>query len=71
MLDFINVIRGHIDTDEGLAHVIPGMGAPAAPHLAFAGEVRAALGVPTFHAARIATATASHAIADGLIDWSV
>ena len=52
-LDFFNVIRGHIDTDEGLAHVIPGMGTPAAPHLAFAGEVRAALGVPTFHAARI------------------
>jgi len=69
MLDFINVIRGHIDTDEGLAHVIPGMGTPAAPHLAFAGEVRAALGVPTFHAARIADiASANHAIADGLID---
>ena len=69
MLDFINVIRGHIDTDEGLAHVIPGMGTPAAPHLAFAGEVRAALGVPTFHAARISDlATASHAIREGLID---
>ena len=69
MLDFINVIRGHIDTDEGLAHVIPGMGTPAAPHLAFAGEVRAALGVPTFHAARISDlATASHAISEGLID---
>jgi N-methyl-L-proline demethylase len=48
MIDFINVIRGHIDTDEGLSHVIPGMGVPAAPHLAFAGEIRAALGVPTF-----------------------
>ena len=64
MLDFVNVIRGHIDTDEGLAHVIPGMGTPAAPHLAFAGEVRAALGVPTFHAARISDiASANHAIA--------
>ncbi|MGH6898781.1 MAG: N-methylproline demethylase, partial [Geminicoccaceae bacterium] len=69
MLDFVNVIRGHIDTDEGLAHVIPGMGTPAAPHLAFAGEVRAALGVPTFHAARIGdVATANHAIKEGLID---
>jgi 2,4-dienoyl-CoA reductase-like NADH-dependent reductase (Old Yellow Enzyme family) len=69
MLDFVNVIRGHIDTDEGLSHVIPGMGTPAAPHLAFAGEVRAALGVPTFHAARIGdVATASHAIAEGLVD---
>jgi N-methyl-L-proline demethylase len=55
MIDFVNVIRGHIDTDEGLSHVIPGMGTPAAPHLAFAGEIREALGVPTFHAARIAT----------------
>ena len=69
MLDFVNVIRGHIDTDEGLSHVIPGMGTPAAPHLAFAGEVRAALGVPTFHAARISDiATANHAIGEGLID---
>jgi hypothetical protein len=69
MIDFINVIRGHIDTDEGLSHVIPGMGSPAAPHLAFAGEVRAALRVPTFHAARIADiATADHAIRAGLID---
>ena len=69
MLDFVNVIRGHIDTDEGLAHVIPGMGTPAAPHLKFAGEIRAALGLPTFHAARIGdVATASHAISAGLID---
>jgi 2,4-dienoyl-CoA reductase-like NADH-dependent reductase (Old Yellow Enzyme family) len=69
MLDFVNVIRGHIDTDEGLAHVIPGMGTPAAPHLGFAGEIRAALVVPTFRAARIADiATANHAISEGLID---
>jgi N-methyl-L-proline demethylase len=69
MIDFINVIRGHIDTDEGLSHVIPGTGAPAAPHLAFAGEIRAALGVPTFHAARISDiATAHYAISEGLID---
>ena len=69
MLDFVNVIRGHIDTDEGLSHVIPGMGTPAVPHLEFAGEIRAALGLPTFHAARIGdVATASHAISAGLID---
>jgi 2,4-dienoyl-CoA reductase-like NADH-dependent reductase (Old Yellow Enzyme family) len=69
MIDFVNVIRGHIDTDEGLSHVIPGMGTPAAPHLAFAGEIRAALGVPTFHAARISDiATANYAIREGLID---
>src|SRR5690606_23077211 len=68
-IDFVNVIRGHIDTDEGLSHVIPGTGTPSAPHLEFAGEIRAALGVPTFHAARIAdVATANHAVAEGLLD---
>jgi 2,4-dienoyl-CoA reductase-like NADH-dependent reductase (Old Yellow Enzyme family) len=68
-IDFINVIRGHIDTDEGLSHVIPGMGVPTAPHLAFAGEIRAALGVPIFHAARINDiATANYAIGQGLVD---
>jgi 2,4-dienoyl-CoA reductase-like NADH-dependent reductase (Old Yellow Enzyme family) len=46
MLDFVNVIRGHIDTDEGLSHVIPGMGTPAAPHLKFAGEVAPRLACP-------------------------
>ena len=68
-VDFINVIRGHIETDEALSHVIPVMGTPAAPHLAFTGEVRAALEVPVFHAARINdVATARHAIAAGLVD---
>jgi 2,4-dienoyl-CoA reductase-like NADH-dependent reductase (Old Yellow Enzyme family) len=68
-VDFLNVVRGHIDTDEGLSHVIPGMGTPAAPHLALAGRVRAELGVPVFHAARINdVATARHAVASGLVD---
>jgi 2,4-dienoyl-CoA reductase-like NADH-dependent reductase (Old Yellow Enzyme family) len=68
-IDFINVIRGHIDSDEALSHVIPGMGARLAPHLDFAGEVREATGVPVFHAARIQDlATARHAIAAGKLD---
>jgi N-methyl-L-proline demethylase len=68
-IDFINVIRGHIETDEALSHVIPGMGTPLAPHLDFAGEVRAATRVPVFHAARIQdVATARHAIASGKLD---
>ncbi len=41
-VDFLNVIRGHIDTDAALTKVIPITGMPAAPHLDFAGEVRAA-----------------------------
>ncbi|HEV3247719.1 MAG TPA: N-methylproline demethylase, partial [Beijerinckiaceae bacterium] len=68
-VDFLNVIRGHIDTDEALSHVIPGMGARSAPHLDFAGEVRAAAHLPVFHAARIQdVATARHAIAAGKLD---
>ena len=68
-IDFISVIRGHIDTDEGLAKVIPPMGTPSAPHLEFAGWVKKELGVPVMHASRIAdVATARHAIRDGLLD---
>ncbi len=69
LIDFVNVIRGHIDADEALSHVIPGMGARSAPHLDFAGEVRATTRMPTFHAARIQdVATARHAIESGKLD---
>lgn len=69
MVDFINVVRGHIDTDAGLTDVIPIQGMPSAPHLDFAGEIRQRVGLPTFHAARIQdAATARHAIAAGKLD---
>ena len=69
LVDFVNVIRGHIDSDNALLDVIPIMGMPSAPHLDFAGEMRAATGLPVFHAARITdTATARHAIAAGKLD---
>lgn len=68
-VDFLNVIRGRIDTDANLSKVIPVQGAPAAPHLDFAGEVRATTQFPVFHAARISdVATARHAIAEGRLD---
>ena len=68
-VDFLNVVRGHIDTDPGLTDLIPIQGMASAPHLDFAGEVRKATGFPTFHAARIPDlATARHAIASGLLD---
>jgi NADPH-dependent 2,4-dienoyl-CoA reductase/sulfur reductase-like enzyme len=42
---------------------------PAAPHLDFAGEVKAATQLPVFHAARINdVATARHAVATGKLD---
>lgn len=69
LIDFLNVIRGHIDTDPGLTDVIPIQGMASAPHLDFAGEIRAATEFPTFHAARIPdVATARHAIAAGKVD---
>ncbi len=68
-VDFLNIIRGHIDSDEALSHVIPGMGARSAPHLDFAGEVRTETRIPVFHAARIQdVATARHAVATGKLD---
>ncbi len=67
--DFINLIRGHIDTDAALTKVIPMTGMASAPHLDFAGEVRAATQFPVFHAAKISdVATARHAIATGKLD---
>lgn len=68
-IDFLNIIRGHIDHDAHLNDVIPIQGMAASPHLDFAGEVRAATKFPVFHAARIAdVATARHAIAEGKLD---
>lgn len=68
-IDFLNVIRGHIDSDAGLAEVIPNMGAASAPHLAFVGEVKRATGLPVLHASRINdVATARYAIREGLLD---
>lgn len=69
LVDFLNIIRGHIDTDPGLTDVIPIQGMASAPHLDFAGEIRAATHFPTFHAAKIQdVATARHAIASGKLD---
>ncbi len=69
LIDFLNIIRGHIEHDTPLSRVIPVMGMQASPHLDFAGEVRAATKFPIFHAARINdVATARHAIAEGKLD---
>ncbi len=68
-IDFLNIIKGHIEHDSPLADVIPVLGMKASPHLDFAGEVRAATKFPVFHAARINdVATARHAVAAGKLD---
>ena len=69
LIDYFNVIRGHIDTDPGLTDVIPIQGMANSPHLDFAGQIRSATNFPTFHAAKIPdVATARHAIASGKVD---
>ena len=69
LVDFVNIIRGRIHTDTAMSDVIPLQGAAAAPHLDFAGRIRAEVGLPTFHAARIPdVATARHAVASGKLD---
>jgi N-methyl-L-proline demethylase len=69
IIDFLNVSRGHIDTDAGLTDNIPIMGMASAPHLDGAGKVRAATRFPTFHATRIQdVATARFAIESGKAD---
>lgn len=69
LADFVNIIRGRIHTDAAMTYVIPLQGMRSAPHLDLAGRIRAEVGLPTFHAARIPdVATARHAVASGLLD---
>lgn len=68
-VDFLNVIRGRVHTDPAMTDVIPVQGMKNAPHLDFAGAVKEATGMPTFHAAKIPdVATARHAVQAGLLD---
>ena len=69
LVDFLNIVKGHIDTDPGLTDLIPIQGMASAPHLDLAGEIRAGTQFPIFHAARIADVpTARHAIQSGKVD---
>ena len=68
-IDFLNIIKGHIDHDRALTDIIPVAGMAASPHLEFAGGIRAETRFPVFHANKIADiATARHAIAEGKLD---
>jgi 2,4-dienoyl-CoA reductase-like NADH-dependent reductase (Old Yellow Enzyme family)/thioredoxin reductase len=69
LVDFLNIIKGRIHTDPAMTDVIPIQGMKSAPHLDCAGRIKAEVGMPTFHAARIPdVATARHAIATGQLD---
>ncbi len=52
LIDFVNVIKGHIESDEAISHVIPVMGTPAAPHLEMVKRVKEQFSVPILHADR-------------------
>ena len=69
LVDFINVIRGHIESDAALSEVIPIHGMAAAPHLDFAGMVREHTNLAVMHAAKIDdVASARHSIREGKLD---
>jgi N-methyl-L-proline demethylase len=68
-VDYLNINRGRIHTDPAMTDMIPIQGMRSAPHLDFAGRMRAEVGLPTFHAARIQdVATARHAVQTGQLD---
>lgn len=69
LIDFLNVTKGHIETDAGLTDNVPIMGMASAPFVELAGKVREATKFPVFHATRIQdVATARYAIAEGKVD---
>ena len=69
LVDYLNVNRSRIHTDPAMTDMIPIQGMRSAPHLDFAGRVRAEVGLPILHAARIPdVATARHAVATGQVD---
>ena len=46
LVDYLNVVRGHVETDAALTDLIPIQGMPSSPHLDCAGEIRAATQFP-------------------------
>lgn len=69
MVDYLNINRGRIHTDPAMTDMIPIQGMRSAPHLDFAGRIKAEVGMPTLHASRIPdVATARHAVATGQVD---
>jgi len=69
LVDYLNINRSRIHTDPAMTDLIPVQGMRSAPHLDFAGRIKAEVGMPTLHASRIPdVATARHAVATGQVD---
>lgn len=71
-VDFFNAIYGTMDTVPALAvYNMPGMGSPLAPWVEPVGAFRREVGLPVFHAARIADlASARFAVREGKLDMA-
>lgn len=71
-IDFFNAIYGTMDTARALAEEnMPGMGSPLAPWVEPVGAFRREIGLPVFHAARIAdVASARFAVAERRLDMA-
>lgn len=71
-VDFVNAIYGSMDTTRALVEEnMPGMGMPIAPWVQAVGQFRAEVGLPVFHAARLAdVASARFAVAEGHVDMA-
>ncbi|WP_372424145.1 oxidoreductase [Salinarimonas chemoclinalis] len=68
-IDFLNVVAGAPYDNLGLAEWVPPMGMGEVGHLAAAGRIRAAAGVPVLAAGGVADlATARFGLAEGLVD---
>lgn len=69
LVDVFNINGGRIHTDPAMTDMIPVQGMASAPHLGLAGAVKAATGMPVFHASRIPdVATARFAVSSGQLD---
>lgn len=71
-IDFFNAIYGTMESVPALAEYnMPGMGTPLAPWVEPVGAFRHEVGLPVFHAARIADlASARYAVKEGKVDMA-
>jgi hypothetical protein len=69
LIDFFTVSTGQNRTAMGLATSIPGMWAERSPYVALAGDIKAAVRQPVFHAGRVLDLPdAARAVAAGQVD---
>jgi len=69
LVDILNLNYGRADTPTGLAEYMPGMQGRLSPHLERVRRFRSSLSAPVIHACRVNdTATARHAVRDGIVD---